>query len=370
MAAIVLLLFLSYYLLVVFLLTGWRRAMLPGKRSSEIRYLSVVVPLRNEEEHCHQVLTSLAEQNYPKDKVEFILVNDHSTDETEKVLKQWMESNLDGSFRVLSLEEGQKGKKAAINEAIKKAKGEIIVTSDADCQFHSNWLLSISQSFSRETQLVVGPVRLTEKGHFFSALQSMEFASLIGVGASTLAWGWPTMCNGANLAYRKRAFDEVNGFSGNDHIASGDDEFLLRKIKQRYPDGVRFNNSSGSIVTAKPSDSIRSFIQQRIRWAGKWRNHGFGLSAVLAVYIFIFYCSVIALLPLTMYTIISLQDTILLLSGKMFFEAVWIHRITKFLKISFSPISFLVLQFVFPLYVIFFALTANFLRTEWKDRKI
>jgi poly-beta-1,6-N-acetyl-D-glucosamine synthase len=370
MVTAVLLLFLLYYLLMVFLLEGWRRAIQPGKMNAERLTVSVVVPFRNEARNCNTVLDSLAAQNYPNDKVDFILVDDHSSDGTGSLIIQWMASHPSGSFRLVSLAEGQEGKKAALTEAINQAKGEIIVTTDADCQFPPTWLQSITDTFTPETQVVVGPVSLDEKGDFFSTLQSMEFAALIGVGASTLAWGKPTMCNGANLAYRKRVFAEVNGFSGNEHITSGDDEFLLRKIFQLYPDGVRFNNTAEGIVRAAPAVSLRSFIQQRIRWAGKWSSHGIGVSSSMAVFIFLFYSSVIALLPLAMLNYISLQDTLLLLSGKLLFEGIWLYRLTSFLKIPFRFQSFFVLQIVYPMYVIFFALTANFLQAEWKGRKI
>lgn len=370
MATVVLILFLIYYLLMVLLLEGWRRAIQPGKKGSAAHTISVIVPFRNEAQHYKQLLASLKAQDYPRNNVDFILIDDHSTDGTGRLIKQWIETNAAESFRLLSLTGEKMGKKAAITEGIKHANGEIIVTTDADCRLQPDWLQSISYSFTHDTQVVVGPVRLDERGDFFSALQSMEFASLIGVGASTLAWNWPTMCNGANLAYRKYVFDEVNGFSGNDHIASGDDEFLLRKAFQRYPNGIRFNNCVGGIVRSAPADSIRSLIQQRIRWAGKWRSHGVGVSSIMAVYIFLFYCSVIALLPLTLGKSIPLLDTLLLVSGKVLFEGIWIYRLATFLKIPFRLKSFLVLQIVYPFYVIFFGLTANFLRAEWKGRKV
>lgn len=44
------------------------------------------------------------------------------------------------------------------------------------------------------------------------------------------------MCNGANLAYERKAFNEVNGFAGVDHIASGDDMLLMHKIGKQYPE--------------------------------------------------------------------------------------------------------------------------------------
>ncbi len=79
----------------------------------------------------------------------------------------------------------------------------------------------------------------------------------------------PLLSNGANLAYSKVAFLDVNGFSGNDHIASGDDIFLLEKMKKAFPKQVQFLKSKEAIVSTKPQKNWKDVINQRIRWASK-----------------------------------------------------------------------------------------------------
>ena len=77
------------------------------------------------------------------------------------------------------------------------------------------------------------------------------------------------MCNGANLAYTKKAFTEVGGFTGIDNIASGDDMLLMHKIYKLYPDKVMFLKSKDAIVQTAPVNSVKDFFNQRIRWASK-----------------------------------------------------------------------------------------------------
>ncbi len=81
------------------------------------------------------------------------------------------------------------------------------------------------------------------------------------------------MCNGANLAYRRRAFLEVGGFRGNDHLPSGDDEFLLHKLAARHPGGIRFAAGAAATVRTAAQPTLGALLQQRVRWASKWRHY-------------------------------------------------------------------------------------------------
>ncbi len=369
MITVILILFLLYFILMIFLLEGWRAAIQPRQLISGKPFISIVVAVRNEENTIQNLLDDISNLDYPSDKFEVWVVNDHAEDKTGEVVEKWLAQNHLRQFHLLNLPGDKTGKKAAITEGINKAQGEIIVTTDADCHVPSGWLKSIAKAFDESTQLVSGGVRFSADNSFWGRLQLMEFASLIGTGAATLGLGKPTMCNGANLAYRKRAFGEVDGYTGNEQISSGDDEFLLQKIVKRYPKGIRFNADPSGVVEARPAPTLSEFFNQRIRWAGKWRGHGIGVSALLAVFVFLFYCSVVLLVALSLMGNMAYQDVLLLLVAKMVFEGVFLFRVLKFLQIRFNSTSFFVLQVVYPLYVIFFALTANFLRANWKGRR-
>src|SRR5690606_11701449 len=86
--------------------------------------------------------------------------------------------------------------------------------------------------------------------------------------------GQALLCSGANLAYRKSAFEGVEGYSGNENYASGDDEFLLKKVIQEYgKNAVHYLHGVEVLVMTKPLKSWDELVWQRVRWASKWRAH-------------------------------------------------------------------------------------------------
>jgi cellulose synthase/poly-beta-1,6-N-acetylglucosamine synthase-like glycosyltransferase len=365
--------FSGYYLLVVFLCIGWWRSVKPrhsNKKQVDKPFLSVIIPVRNEAHTITRLLDTLSNQDYAAENFEVVVINDHSSDKTEEVVNAWTKENPEISLTLLNQDAEHQGKKDALTRGIGYAKGEIVVTTDGDCVVQSGWLSSIAYAFDQDVQLVVGAVRLREDHSFFSKLQVVEFASLVGTGVATLGCGIPTMCNGANLAFRKSVFEEVIGYVENEHIASGDDEFLLRKVAARYPKGVCFNNLSDGVVEARPAVSLKEFFQQRIRWAGKWKAHGIGFSSVLAFFIFTFHALTILLPVLAGLQLLSWTVALTLLIGKLFLEAVFLFPVLRFCTGRFYALFFLLLQFMHPFYVVCFGLAANFLRTEWKGRKI
>ena len=169
--------------------------------------VSVVIAMRNEEKHVTRLLSAFKNQIYPADSLEFILVNDHSTDATLDLLEKAKQSNL----QIVNMPVGQFGKKNAIAKAVQIAKGEIILLSDADCSFTSNWVRTMVSYFSNaNVMLVSGPVNFHKQNSIFQSLQALEFTSLIGSGAGAIGMGNAIFCNGANMAYRKSVFLELN----------------------------------------------------------------------------------------------------------------------------------------------------------------
>lgn len=362
MVILFLIVFGFYFLAMLALLYGWESALQQSTAPSSFQdSITVIVPFRNEQNHLKQLIASLSKQNYPRENFEVILVNDHSTD----AFKQQI-TDLPYNFLAIDLDENSFGKKAAITHAVELAKGNIIATTDADCQHNPEWLLSINHRFANSAlQLLVGPVSIDGRS-FFSVLQSIEFSSLIGSGAALLTLGKPTMANGANLAFRKSAFLKVNGYEGNAHIASGDDEFLLRKIHKAFPKGMAFNNSSYSTVVTEPLPNLVSFFQQRLRWASKWKHNSSFSTRFTAVLVFLFQLSFLAMLAMAIASPNRANQIITL--AKLAIDGIFLWRVSTFLKSKFSIFPFLVLQLVYPVYVIVIALLSQFVSYKWKDR--
>lgn len=346
---------------------GWRRATIHNSEiSTDQPFVSVVVPVRNEASTIEYLLHDLAKQTYPH--FEIIIVDDSSEDPTLNVILSVREKFPQLKKQLVILNGNlQAGKKAALTLGIQHAKGEVILTTDGDCRVDRNWIQSTVAQFSKTTNMVIGGVRLSTTT-FFTQLQQLEFASLIGSGVATLGWNLPSMANGANLAFRKAAFLKVGGYAGNEQIASGDDEFLLRKIHQAYPATVQFNNQQESVVETVPQPTLSDFFQQRLRWAGKWSLHSGLFSKVLAVSVFLFQSCFLLVPWLLLAGNFSFVTGFSLIAIKVVAEFLFFRSVTRYLGITFLWPVFIVLQFIYPLYVVVVALFTNLFGYSWKGR--
>jgi biofilm PGA synthesis N-glycosyltransferase PgaC len=350
-----------YASLIIILWMGWHKAIHinPPAASESTETISVIIPVRNEANTIKALLDSLARQEFKN--FEVIIVNDHSQDNSDEIIRQH-------PLKTIVTDNQGSGKKKALTTGVEAAKGSIIVTTDADCSVSPEWLQSIEIFFREENvQLAFGGVSILQQS-FFSILQSIEFASLVGSAAATAAYSKPTMCNGANLAYRKEVFYEVGGYEGNFEIPSGDDEFLMRKIHQQYPSGIRFIASQAAVVGTLPQHNLLSFIQQRLRWAAKWKHNSSAGTVMLAFFLFMAQLSSIACM-LYFATSYSLWALMLLVT-KAAIEMIFLIRVCRFLRVSWNWPAFLILQIIYPWYVIGVGVASNFMSNSWKGRKI
>ena len=257
-------LLLCYVVLIIRYSCGWSKIKEISKKGFFPK-VSIVISLRNEESQINNLFSSLRSQSYPYEKLQIILVNDHSTDNTLSLLHKFDLDNL----QVINMPEGKQGKKAAIRMAVSLATGDIILASDADCIFGAQWVQSMVSYFSDyNVKLVSGPVFFNNQRGFFQNLQALEFASLIGSGAGSIGINNALFCNGANMAYRKEVFLQMNIL--NDKISvSGDDVFLLHSVKAKYINSIVFAKDKDAIVLTQSLENLTNFINQRKRWAAK-----------------------------------------------------------------------------------------------------
>lgn len=358
-----------YLILIFILIIGWERIPAYTFSFAPQTFISIVVPVRNEEDNILSLINSISKQKYSQDKFELIIVDDFSIDKTLEVI-----TTVKPAFQlqVISLSEINKNlpnKKTAILEGIRISKGDIIVTTDGDCTMNENWLSTIEAYFRElKCKLASGPVTIKSNGSLWETLQQIEFASLIGSGAASLELGFPNMCNGANLAYRKDVFYEVNGFEGNEQIASGDDEFLMHKIYKAYPNGVKFIKSKEAVVSTIAQRGIKTFMNQRIRWASKWPHYKDSKVKILAVFIFIFNLSLLGNFILASAGIFPFSLFFEQLILKIFAEFVFLRRVLLLSGSKVKVFPFLVLEIIYPVYAVIAASLGLFGKYEWKQR--
>lgn len=356
--------FVIYFIFLLILITGLVRWKKDQYTSNTTPTVSVVVAMRNEALNLENLITSLAKQDYAG-KWELILVDDHSEDNSVQIAQI-----LKHKFSQLTLsciDSTGSGKKQALTQGIEQAVGEIIVTTDADCEFPHIWLTDLVRSFRPETKLVAGSVCLKHNPTFFGALQSIEFASVMATGLGMLGWNKPIMCNGASLAFRKSAFEAVAGYKGNEHIASGDDEFLMRKISERFPASIRPIRYGNNSCKTEPAKSVNEFFEQRIRWSSKWKANSW-TGKLLAVFVFLFQVLWLPMVAIALFT----QSPFLLVGVllKIILEGVLLAYVSILIQQRFNLLAFVVLQTLYPPYVIVVALASQLVGYKWKGRTV
>ena len=278
-----LLLLVPYIALILYYRKSWVsiKNYIPPQISNENEwpFVSIIIAARNEEKNIKKCIQSIINQTYPQNKFEIIVTDDHSTDHTVSIIHSFQKENI----RVIRLAGFTANKilnsykKKSIETALQFAIGELIVTTDADCTAPPKWLQTLV-SFYKEK----GPVFIAAPVVFISSyrgkgvvvkllsiFQSLDFMTLQGITGASVYKKFHSMCNGANLSYEKKVFYEVNGFEGIDEIASGDDMLLMHKIKIAYPDRILFLKSAEVIVQTQPAETLKDFMNQRIRWASK-----------------------------------------------------------------------------------------------------
>ncbi|WP_277484731.1 glycosyltransferase [Catalinimonas alkaloidigena] len=340
--------------------------------------MSIIIPIRNEAQNIISLLEDINQQCwlndtvFTKDQLEVIVVDDYSVDKSVELVRSFNNTHFDLCLCQLDLPKDFEGshKKLAISQAVAKAKGEIIITTDGDCRVGKYWIATILQFFqARDAVMVSGPVTFTVTKSFFEKLQRIEFASLIGAGAASLKAGQPNMCNGANLSFIKKAFVEVGGYSDSMHIPSGDDEFLMQKIHRKFTGQTFFLKSKDAVVRTGTQRSLKNFYHQRKRWAGKWKLHKRVSTALLAIFIFTFHALLITALILSISGYFSWPIILTVLLIKGIAEFVFLKAVLHDMNEKLSVPNFFALQLIYSLYAVFFGIVANFGGYQWKERQ-
>ena len=257
-----------YALLIFFYFVQWNK--LPEYKPSQTHsvFVSVVIAARNEEETLPLLLKDLLQQSYPQQMFEVIVVDDYSTDGTATVIKTLGGDNLRMVLPDAAPEASSK--KTAIATGIKKATGELMVITDADCRVGKNWLKTMASFYKQhDAAFIAAPVAFTHDNSFLQIFQVLDFMTLQGITGASVGAGFHAMCNGANLAYTKAAFETVDGFAGIDEVATGDDMLLMQKIWKAHPKGVFYLKGREAVVRSEPMKTWKDFLMQRRRWASK-----------------------------------------------------------------------------------------------------
>jgi cellulose synthase/poly-beta-1,6-N-acetylglucosamine synthase-like glycosyltransferase len=376
------LLFVLYALLLFFYRRNWRQLPLTqvDENCEPHTKISVIIPARNEEKKIVNCLVSVCEQDYPPGLFEVIVADDHSEDNTAEIVKRMavIYPHLSCVRLQLPDESTVAYKKKAIEAGISTAKGKLIVTTDADCIAPEKWLKNIAAYYeTKKAVFIAAPVSFlpSPSGEgpgmsFVKIFQSLDFLSLQGITGASVFAGFHSMCNGANLAYEKKVFEEVNGFAGVDAIASGDDMLLMHKIYKKYPERVHYLKSTEAIIQTAPVESWAAFFNQRIRWASKAGKYDDKRIFWVLLLVYLFNLGFLIMFTASFFMNDLWLYLISLLFLKILYELFFLAPVAKFFGKEKLLWWFPLMQPVHILYTIIAGLLGSITTYEWKGRKV
>ncbi len=357
-------LFIIYLIMILFFLVGWFRN--NYKESKKQYRLSVVIAVRNEQDNICNLLEDLKLQDYNEQFFDVIIVDDHSNDKTLDILKK--KAKVWSNLKVFTLDKDLSGKKKAILKGVKKSNSEIVVTTDADCRINSSWLTIMNSYFEDEKiKLISGPVSFNISSSFFSKIQTIEFLSLIGSAAGAIGVGKPILCNGANLAYRRNVFLELNDYDSN-NVVSGDDVFLLHAIKNKFSKSIKFVKNYNATVFTDSVVDLFDFFNQRKRWSAKSKYYKDIDTIFVAIIVFLTNFSIVFLLLFTFFNQSLINYLFILFLSKLIIDFVFLFPVLSFFKRMELIKWIFPLQFIYPFYITLISIFSNLFSFKWKER--
>lgn len=338
--------------------------------------ITVIIPARNEEEHIVKCLQNVLAQNYPHHLTEIIVVDDNSTDTTVMLVEKIIAENPKRKISLLKLKDVSATalfKKRAITEAVAVATGKLIVTTDADCRMGQKWLTNIAEYYVlHHPKMLLSPVTFAEEESVFEKFQTLEFIGYIGVSAAAVAMKNPLMCNGANLSYERETFNAVGGYKHNDNLVSGDDVFLMLKIKKKFPDAIHFLKSKEAIVETFAQKNLNDFFQQRKRWLSK--RPGYKDFSVIGTALLVYAFNFFVLLGFVL-SFFADGNSFMILFGllfllKCFSDFVFLYPVAKFFGRRELLWWFLPEQVLVIIYVTLMGIIGSNGKYKWKGREL
>jgi biofilm PGA synthesis N-glycosyltransferase PgaC len=334
---------------------------------SERPKISILIALRNEENNLLNLLNRLANQDYPKEKFEIILINDHSEDSSELVFSSFISETKLENFIWLNLDNEIFGKKKGIEIGISQASGTFLLFTDGDCQMSESWIsdMIICQQ-NTDAAMVCGSVEFTHNG-FLEKCQALEFSSLIAVAASSIEIKKPSLCNAANLLVETKSMKEAETLRKDQDLASGDDVFLLHAFAE-ISKTISFCRIQGAEIQTSPLPDWKHFKAQRMRWAGKWKSGFSGSNRWLAVSVWLFHFFFLSGLFMA-FPKFGLNGFLVIIGLKAVVETFFLKPFASEKSYSKNIGEIWLMQIPYSLYVLYFGISILLSNTyHWKGR--
>lgn len=361
---------LAYLLLIGVLIYGFEKV--PKFQSEDIpekTQFSIIIPFRNEENNLPQLLKSIKNLDYPTDLYEIILIDDDSEDRSVENIKTFIENGLQHVTILKNNIKSTSPKKEAISMAIKKAKYNWVITTDADCIVPKLWLKSFNGMIQNTpARLIAAPVNYHDIASFLDRFQTLDLLSLIGTTIGCFGIKEPFLANGANLAYKKELFSELSGFEGSTEIASGDDVFLLQKAVKHNSEDVFYLKTIDATVETKPQRNWNQLVSQRLRWAAKSTHYKSFFGIFTGFLVMLMNLLIVVLIPIVAFGILTTNNFISILLIKLSIDFLLIFKTSRFLHQESVLTSYLAASIFYPFFSTYIIFISFYKAYTWKGR--
>jgi glycosyltransferase involved in cell wall biosynthesis len=334
--------------------------------------VTVIIPARNEEKNIERVLNSLLRQNYPREKLAIIVIDDQSDDRTSLIVNEiaqnspitmtLLQSDITSTIRSPKIR--------AMTLGIQHSMSEIIVTTDADCIASSGWISTINSYFEENVGVVTG---LTVYGKddrisaSFWGIQFLDFISYTAIAAGAIGMKRVLVSNGSNMAFSIKAFDEADGFETLLHINTGDDSLLAQKIVASGKWKARFAVEETAAIITHPVLTWKEVFQQRMRWVGQTAYYP-PYMMFFMICTFIMFIALTVTIPITLYEWNSIPWIVLI--GKFSADYLIMNRFAVITKTTDAMKYFFITAVIHIPFVLISTVGGYFFSFEWKDRKL
>jgi cellulose synthase/poly-beta-1,6-N-acetylglucosamine synthase-like glycosyltransferase len=359
---------LIYIFLVSFIISGWvRTETFIMKEGIDQPTVTVIIAVRNEITGLNLLLSDLADQKYPKDKFEVIIVDDHSVNAYYGLISSFVGKI---NIRSLSLDHDEEGKKAALIKGINSSSSELVLTTDADCRVTPFWISEMSNYYiSGSVKLVFGSVLYRKSRKINEWMQGLEYLGLITAGAGFAGNGHPIICSAANMGFERTRYIEFVRENPANVPVSGDDVMFMLWLKKKFPGKTGFIKSLNSVVVTNPATGLKEFINQRLRWTSKSRYYRD--SAIILTALAVYFESIV-LLGLFVGAIFSgllLKGFLILFLSKCIADLAVFYTVTRYYNNRYLLIVFIPVEIIYFIYISIIGLAGNLVSFKWKGRR-
>ncbi len=284
LTTLLLILAVLYFAMMLTAAAAARRAHPPFDRN-HIPSVSVIIAARNEEHRIKQCMESVIRLEYPADKLEIIVVNDGSTDNTAELVEKY--AGRDSRIRLLHSPKnsGLRGKVNALNHGIKSSRCEILMLTDADCIVQSSWVRETAKYYADPGVGLVAGFTFLKPENLFERIQALDWFAQFTIASGAVALRVPITAVGNNLSVRRAAYDRTGGYEQIPFSVT-EDHALFKAVVESSGFIARFPLDYGTLVESLPCPRFRELLHQKLRWfSGGMSLNASAIAVFSAIYL-------------------------------------------------------------------------------------